>query len=1712
MSSSSSDPWSDFRGNLFGPGGSPPPGFPPIPASSSNTGVHNRINTLAFLYAKECKSSFDSLRKSVQVLTATKRELVHYNAKKEGKPVSDADSTSVRGSGRCFGCSNTFVGLSLRLLEAMAKNEQSRKSLVDQGMLQLLMQNNVRNGSEASRKAARRLICVLINGCNTATSQLVSMIKERLCFALDNYTTMDPGFLVRNEMALLYDVCKSSEGQCWEQCFRLVFEMLLMSTERGSTSPLVCEHIILPCLHILTETLGAKEPTADEKKSKPTSTSTSTSTSASASTSTSTPPSNKLAHLRPTPTEPVDMVVDSTPQPSQPQQPQTPEPSATVLPVFQGSSVSLTDWTSKKTSYDAWLHSLQQWSQAHAQTKTLTKEEAREFYIMEKYYSKWTNYILHKRTHPMSPLEELQTEGSWIQKLLLCPCSDQIRLQAAALVRILYQHPVRALKFLDMFTRLLPSAIAMGEASSQFFVLFNALLEPWEHRVYFVVKKNLPYLVGLILAEIERIHKLEAEISTDITQGTICHTLVSILSRILEEPVLHKKFKSMGFVHQLLDGFLMLRGLIVQKTKLTDDSSACLMKILLSMNQSEEEQREFMHACVKGLDKYKDWRIVLFIYEQLGKIICPEKPEVEFQLDLKKASSQDEFIRGSMTKNPYSSKEVGPLMRDVKNKICTTLDLRGLIDDDLGMELLVCNKIIKLDLPIKAIYEQVWLPSVPEGKKKDVMQVIYRLQGLDGEATEAIVDTIRTDSGEQKNPEEEFRITAVMAQCGGLNAMLRTIQRAPELEQIDLLQLVLKLLRLALYLQVNRQNFVLLDGPYIIAEKLKRVLSLNSDALNNIAIALSAIIEAVGETIDLPISGPLPPSITTPSSPIPPHLPVESKVSTPIQEPVATSSVSLSSTSASATPALSPTPTSTPTPTTSTSASTSTPTQLPEMDVDTVGMADKQQARLVQLEGLLALLTQCMQLRKNSALLESVLKVFPLLTYNNPTLMDRIIAFFGAYTDFDAYNAQEASDGDKVTFGLNCFISMVSSINMKTQSGPHLKSRFIEKSVTAFFVNYIRSHFPADKDKSSPEWTRSLSERSLPVVLQILSGLAKQHPPTQEMHADILPVIHTLEQVKIEEVKKVGLLAANLLDTLKDNPVITKAVESIRIAARKEKMKLAEQRRQQILKEMKLEAHGSKIVAAGMPSSVEELGEEDRLRCTVCKEGFTYKPQEVLGFYVFCKPTPMASIIQKGLTPNRADAGVSTATHFNLIHFTCHEHSTRAERKKKAPKEEWEGAALRNQFNKCNNIFPIMGPSTTDDGYTACAERFWNGLSLKRSEQRLRVLIHDMRMLITRVINKNQSDPTSGGREANTIALPFMFQMANFLLEKEPGYLKSFQASLSSFVSQSRDLWDSNNSQCENVLYFLVLSLPLMPLEEWQTAKITFIKRILSYAHYEMSVTEPVKPKTEPEPRPKTPPPQTSSARPKTPPPATTTATASASSTDSVPPPTSHPTEIPPPAPIEKPAPTPVTSAEAGPTATATTASATLTPVSSTPAKSTEPVAIPPPSVSPPPTSTTNTTSSVAIPPPPDPATSTTSTTASTTTSATTSTSSSTQPDVAMENATTVGDKSFSACRAHLMFMCFIDAVHRAVKTKSGLPGSTLPDVVYRRDDPWVAYMKSELRKKTITEKMQKLLKDFDDEVAPCSEFMEVFDTLGILEQVLRESPAFEEFVSTYFH
>lgn len=54
-------------------------------------------------------------------------------------------------------------------------------------------------------------------------------------------------------------------------------------------------------------------------------------------------------------------------------------------------------------------------------------------------------------------------------------------------------------------------------------------------------------------------------------------------------------------------------------------------------------------------------------------VLQEENDVGEFYLSLEKDPQQEEFLQGRMQGNPYpsSSLGLGPLMRDVKNKICT---------------------------------------------------------------------------------------------------------------------------------------------------------------------------------------------------------------------------------------------------------------------------------------------------------------------------------------------------------------------------------------------------------------------------------------------------------------------------------------------------------------------------------------------------------------------------------------------------------------------------------------------------------------------------------------------------------------------------------------------------------------------------------------------------------------------------------------------------------------------------------------------------------------------------------------------------------------------------------------------------------------------------------------------------------------------------------
>jgi hypothetical protein len=109
--------------------------------------------------------------------------------------------------------------------------------------------------------------------------------------------------------------------------------------------------------------------------------------------------------------------------------------------------------------------------------------------------------------------------------------------------------------------------------------------------------------------------------------------------------------------------------------------------------ESVEDQERLCRACIRAFGAHRAGRTPAFLIQQLSSIMCPAEVEPVYYLTLQKSPTQEEFIRGGMTKNPYPSSELGASMRDVKRKICIDLDMAGLIEDDNGMELLVRGRV-----------------------------------------------------------------------------------------------------------------------------------------------------------------------------------------------------------------------------------------------------------------------------------------------------------------------------------------------------------------------------------------------------------------------------------------------------------------------------------------------------------------------------------------------------------------------------------------------------------------------------------------------------------------------------------------------------------------------------------------------------------------------------------------------------------------------------------------------------------------------------------------------------------------------------------------------------------------------------------------------------------------------------------------------------------
>lgn len=515
-----------------------------------------------------------------------------------------------------------------------------------------------------------------------------------------------------------------------------------------------------------------------------------------------------------------------------------------------GLTVNANKWLQgdKSHSYDSWIAKMPQSktksestsdSLSTSQPPTAEQKSLRSFisileekrkndhqqYLADKYARVWRRKTLLKSFKP----RPLKLSALWLQPILFNTNSRMGRQLACALIpSLINKTHERKREMLDLLTGFLKYIGDAGEASEEFLILYRCLAEDTPWRQYLVLKGVLTYIADLLAVEIEKIHRLEeTTLSSDLAQGYALRQLVELLAMFLDKPKIRQVYKG-KLLGPVLQGYLSLRRLVVQRTRLVDDAQEKLLEMLEEMTTgTEEETHAFMSVLIDTVCKtpLNDIKTPVFIFERLCSIIHPEENDVgEFFLTLEKDPQQEDFLQGRMLGNPYPSTEagLGPLMRDVKNKICTDCELVALLEDDNGMELLVHNKIISLDLPVKEVYKKVWLS---EGGERDTMRIVYRMRGLMGDATEEFIETLNNKSTEEVDNEALYRMANVLADCGGLKVMLDRIGSLQNVNRSrQLLQVLLKLFLLAV--KVRRCQEVLCQPEFNAINTLLKVLQI----------------------------------------------------------------------------------------------------------------------------------------------------------------------------------------------------------------------------------------------------------------------------------------------------------------------------------------------------------------------------------------------------------------------------------------------------------------------------------------------------------------------------------------------------------------------------------------------------------------------------------------------------------------------------------------------------------------------------------------------------------------------------------------------------------------------------------------------------------------------------------------------------------------------
>lgn len=302
-------------------------------------------------------------------------------------------------------------------------------------------------------------------------------------------------------------------------------------------------------------------------------------------------------------------------------------------------------------------------------------------------------------------------------------------------------------------------------------------------------------------------------------------------------------------------------------------------------------------------------------------------------------------------------------------------------------------------------------------------------------------------------------------------------------------------------------------------------------------------------------------------------------------------------------------------------------------------------------------------------------------------------------------------------------------------------------------------------------------QKLITLALKLVRGMILNHKPNQLFlyESKLLMKIYRLSNTSIK-IKEIGKMAEAIIEYLLQSdpneiePKVLEYLKQMVFEEKQQKKKLADLKRQEILKAMK---SGSKHFSEDKEKKMEIEEEEKSIKCIVCHEGYKINPKTLLGVYLFSKTfrIPDERSFLTELLIKEVN-GVGSVTHFNCIHLKCHSAAAKAEQTMKKPKKEWEGAIIRNSHTKCNNWLPIRGEGVANNDYDSGVMKYFLSIEpLVRNESQRQswLVLNDMKNLMMK-FGKEESlskESKGGSYEHNAKAIPFYIQMIVYLVNKE---------------------------------------------------------------------------------------------------------------------------------------------------------------------------------------------------------------------------------------------------------------------------------------------------------------------------------------------------------